>query len=41
MITLIGFALLVFVGIVGTISMNRQIKKWLINWIYNKFVLPL
>jgi hypothetical protein len=27
MITLIGFAVLVFVGIVGTISMNRQIKK--------------
>jgi hypothetical protein len=27
MITLIGLAILVFVGIVGTISMNRQIKK--------------
>ena len=27
MIILIGFGILVFVGIVGTISMNRQIKK--------------
>ena len=27
MITLIGLSILVFVGIVGTISMNRQIKK--------------
>jgi hypothetical protein len=27
MITLIGLAILVFVGIVGTIIMNRQIKK--------------
>jgi hypothetical protein len=27
MIVLIGFIVLVFVGIVGTISMNRQIKK--------------
>jgi len=27
MIILIGLVILVFVGIVGTISMNRQIKK--------------
>lgn len=27
MIILIGLAILVFVGIVGTIGMNRQIKK--------------
>jgi hypothetical protein len=27
MIVLIGFGILVFVGIVGAISMNRQIKK--------------
>jgi hypothetical protein len=27
MITLIGFAILVLVGVVGTISMNNQIKK--------------
>lgn len=27
MSVLIGFAILVFVGVVGTISMNRQIKK--------------
>jgi hypothetical protein len=27
MITLIGLAILVFVGIVGAIIMNRQIKK--------------
>ena len=27
MITLIGFTILVLVGVIGTISMNRQIKK--------------